>query len=195
MSQLAVLEDLAIIFAVSLVVILLFHRLRLPALPGFIVAGVLVGPNALRLVGDVHRVEELAEIGVILLLFTIGIEFSFGRLRTMGRQVVEGGLVQMGLTVAVTAAAAFVVGPPWQVALFLGCLVGLSSTAIVLKILTDRGEIDAPHGRLATGMLIFQDLCVVPIICWCCRSSRAARAAGRPGWRSRWARRPWSSPA
>src|SRR3989442_1982762 len=82
----------------------------------------------------------------------------------MGRQVVEGGLVQMGLTVAVTAAAAFVVGPPWQVALFLGCLVGLSSTAIVLKILTDRGEIDAPHGRLATGMLIFQDLCVVPIM-------------------------------
>src|SRR3989442_15689205 len=82
----------------------------------------------------------------------------------MGRQVVEGGLVQMGLTVAVTAAAAFVVGPPWQVALFLGCLVGLSSTAIVLKILTDRGEIDAPHGRLATGMLIFQDLCVVPVM-------------------------------
>ena len=164
MSQLAVLEDLAVIFAVSLVVILLFHRLKLPALPGFIVAGVLVGPNALRLVGDVHRVEELAEIGVILLLFTIGIEFSFGRLRMMGRQVVEGGLVQMGLTVAVTAAAVLLFGPRWQVALFLGCLVGLSSTAIVLKMLTDRGEIDAPHGRLATGMLIFQDLCVVPIM-------------------------------
>jgi CPA2 family monovalent cation:H+ antiporter-2 len=163
-SQLAVLEDLAIIFAVSLIVILLFHRLKLPALPGFIVAGVLVGPNALGLVGDVHRVEDLAEIGVILLLFTIGIEFSFHRLRQMGRQVVQGGAVQMGLTVAATAVAALAFEPRWRVALFLGFLVGLSSTAIVLKILTDRGEIDAPHGRLATGMLIFQDLCVVPIM-------------------------------
>src|SRR5256885_17170728 len=89
MTEYPVLKDLAIIFAVSLLVILLFHRIKLPALPGFIVAGVLLGPNALGLVSDVHQVESLAEVGVILLLFTIGIEFSLSRLREMGRQVVR----------------------------------------------------------------------------------------------------------
>src|SRR5256885_4589919 len=87
--QYQLLRDLAIIFAGSLLVILAFHRLKLPALPGFIVAGVLLGPNALGLVSDVHQVESLAEVGVILLLFTIGIEFSLSRLREMGRQVVR----------------------------------------------------------------------------------------------------------
>src|SRR2546425_982575 len=140
MSEYPVLKDLAIIFAVSLLVILVFHRIKLPALPGFIVAGVLLGPNALGLVSDAHQVESLAEVGVILLLFTIGIEFSLSRLREMARHV------------------------NWRVSLLLGCLVALSSTAIVLKGLTDKGEIDAPHGRLATGVLIFQDLCVVPMM-------------------------------
>ena len=164
MEQLLVLKDLAVIFAVSLLVILVFHRVKLPALPGFIVAGVLLGPNALGLVSDVQRVEGLAEVGVVLLLFTIGIEFSLNRLREMGRQVLVGGGLQVGLTVAVAALGAAALGLPWQVALFLGCLIALSSTALVLKGLTDQGEIDAPHGRLATGVLIFQDLCVVPIM-------------------------------
>src|SRR6266545_4117148 len=164
MSQYLILRDLAIIFAGSLVVILVFHRLKLPALPGFIVAGVLLGPNALGLVSDVHQVENLAEVGVILLLFTIGIEFSLGRLREMGRQVIGGGLAQVGLTVGITSAVAAGFGLAWPVALLLGFLIALSSTAIVLKGLTDGGEIDAPHGRLATGVLIFQDLCVVPIM-------------------------------
>ena len=164
MEQLLVLKDLAVIFAVSLLVILVFHQVKLPALPGFIVAGVLLGPNALGLVSDVHRVEGLAEVGVVLLLFTIGIEFSLNRLREMGRQVLVGGGLQVGLTVAVAALVAAALGLPWQVALFLGCLIALSSTALVLKGLTDKGEIDAPHGRLATGVLIFQDLCVVPIM-------------------------------
>jgi monovalent cation:H+ antiporter-2, CPA2 family len=164
MSQYVLLRDLAIIFAGSLVVILAFHRLRLPALPGFIVAGVLLGPNALGLVSDVHQVESLAEVGVILLLFTIGIEFSLSRLREMGRQVVVGGGSQVLLTVVLTLALAVLFGVPWPVAVLLGFLVALSSTAIVLKGLTDKGEIDTPHGRLATGVLIFQDLCVVPMM-------------------------------
>ncbi len=164
MTQYVILRDLAIIFAVSLVVILIFHRVRLPALPGFIVAGVLLGPNALGLVSDVHQVEGLAEVGVILLLFTIGIEFSLSRLREMGRQVLAGGGAQMILTVALSCTVAIALGVRWQVALLLGFLIALSSTAIVLKGLTDQGEIDAPHGRLATGMLIFQDLCVVPMM-------------------------------
>lgn len=158
------LKDLAIIFAVSVLVILLFHRLRLPALPGFIVAGVLIGPKALGFVTDTHRIEGLAEVGVILLLYTIGIEFSLNRLREMARQVVGGGLTQLGITIAATSAVALTFTDGWRPALFLGMLVALSSTAIVLKGLTDQGDIDAPHGRLATGVLIFQDLCVVPIM-------------------------------
>ena len=91
MEQRLVLKDLAVIFAVSLLVILAFHGVKLPPLPGFIVAGVLLGPNALGLVSDVHRVEGLAEVGVVLLLFTIGIEFSLSRLREMSRQVLVDG--------------------------------------------------------------------------------------------------------
>src|SRR5438477_261294 len=162
--QYQLLRDLAIIFAGSLLVILIFHRLKLPALPGFIVAGVLLGPNALGLVSDVHQVESLAEVGVILLLFTIGIEFSLSRLREMGRQVVIGGGAQVLLTVGLSAALAAGLGLAWPVAVLVGFLVALSSTAIVLKGLADKGEIDTPHGRLATGVLIFQDLCVVPMM-------------------------------
>jgi CPA2 family monovalent cation:H+ antiporter-2 len=164
MEQVHILRDLAVIFAGSLLVILVFYRFKLPALPGFIVAGILLGPNALGLVSDPQDVEGLAEVGVILLLFTIGIEFSLSRLREMGRQILVGGLSQMGFTVLATLAVGLAFLGNWRVALFLGFLIALSSTAIVLKVLTDKGEIDAPHGRLATGVLIFQDLCVVPIM-------------------------------
>src|SRR5207249_1918557 len=164
MTEYHVLKDLAIIFAVSLLVILVFHRFKLPALPGFIVAGILLGPNALALVSDPKDVESLAEVGVIMLLFTIGIEFSLSRLREMGRQILVGGFSQMGFTVLATVAVGLALLGDWRVSLFVGFLIALSSTAIVLKVLTDTGEIDAPHGRLATGVLIFQDLCVVPIM-------------------------------
>ena len=164
MTQYIILRDLAIIFAVSLLVIWVFHRIKLPALPGFIVAGVLVGPNGLGLVSDVQQVESLAEVGVILLLFTIGIEFSLSRLREMGRQVVVGGGSQVLLTTVLATLLAVGFGATWPVAVLLGFLVALSSTAIVLKGLTDLGEIDAPHGRLSTGVLVFQDLCVVPMM-------------------------------
>jgi len=164
MEQLHVLRDLAVIFAGSLLVILVFYRLKLPALPGFIVAGMLLGPNALGLVSDPHDVESLAEVGVIMLLFTIGIEFSLSRLREMQRQILGSGFAQMGFTVLVALAVGHALLREWRIALFLGFLIALSSTAIVLKVLTDQSEIDAPHGRLATGVLIFQDLCVVPIM-------------------------------
>jgi len=162
-QELHILRDLAVVFAGSLLVILAFYRLKLPALPGFIVAGMLLGPNALGLVSDPHDVEGLAEVGVILLLFTIGIEFSLSRLKEMGQQIFAAGLSQMAFTVAAVAVGFAFLGN-WRVPLFLGFLIALSSTAIVLKVLTDKGEIDAPHGRLATGVLIFQDLCVVPIM-------------------------------
>src|SRR2546423_4273191 len=178
MQELHILRDLAVIFAGSLLVILVFHRLKLPALPGFIVAGILLGPNALGLVSDPHDVEGLAEVGVILLLFTIGIEFSLSRLKEMGRQILVGGFSQMGFTILATLAAGLAFLGSWRVALFLGFLIALSSTAIVLKVMTDAGEIDAPHGRLATGVLIFQDLCVVPIML--VLPFLAGKAAGGP---------------
>src|SRR3989440_6721250 len=164
LMQYLLLRDLAVIFAGSLLVILVFYRLKLPALPGFIVAGILLGPNALGFVNDPQDVDGLAEVGVILLLFTIGIEFSLSRLKEMGRQILVGGFSQMGFTILATLAAGLAFLGSWRVALFLGFLIALSSTAIVLKVMTDAGEIDAPHGRLATGVLIFQDLCVVPIM-------------------------------
>ncbi|HEV2670841.1 MAG TPA: cation:proton antiporter [Gemmatimonadales bacterium] len=164
MEQLHILRDLAVIFSGSLLVVLVFYRFKLPALPGFIVAGILLGPNALGLVSDPHDVEGLAEVGVILLLFTIGIEFSLSRLKEMGGQILASGLSQMGFTVLATLGAGLAFLGNWRVALFLGFLIALSSTAIVLKVLTDTSEIDAPHGRLATAVLIFQDLCVVPIM-------------------------------
>src|SRR2546428_33732 len=158
MEQLHILRDLAVIFGGSLLVILVFYRLKLPALPGFIVAGILLGPNALGFVSDPRDVEGLAEVGVILLLFTIGIEFSLSRLREMGRQILVGGFSQMGFTILATLAVGLALLGGWRVSLFLGFLIALSSTAIVLKVMTDKGEIDAPHGRLATGVLIFQDI-------------------------------------
>src|SRR5207245_2307883 len=127
-------------------------------------AGILHGPNGLGFVNDPQYVEGLAEVGVILLLFTIGIEFSLSRLKEMGREILVGRFSQMGFTILATLAAGSAFLGSWRVALFLGFLIALSSTAIVLKVMTDAGEIDAPHGRLATGVLIFQDLCVVPIM-------------------------------
>src|SRR5437763_15306979 len=125
--QYQLLRDLAIIFAGSLLVILVFHRLKLPALPGFMVAGVLLGPNALGLVSDVHQVESLAEVGVILLLFTIGIEFSLSRLREMGREVIIGGGARVLLTGGLAAAVAGRLGLARPAALLVGVLVALSS--------------------------------------------------------------------
>jgi len=164
MTDLPFLHDLVVVFAGSLVVVVLFHRARLPSLPGFIVAGIVLGPNGLGLVADVHRAEAFAEVGIVLLLFTIGIEFSLARLREHARQVIGIGALQIGLTAALTIGAARALGSAWPLAVFLGLLLAQSSTALVLKFLTDRGEVDTPVGRLATGILIFQDLAIVPIM-------------------------------
>src|SRR5258705_2459079 len=153
MSEYHVLKDLAIIFAVSLVVILVFHRIKLPALPGFIVAGVLLGPNALGLVSDAHQVESLAEVGVILLLFTIGIEFSLSRLREMGRQVVAGGGSQVGLTVVLATLLAMALHLDWRVAVLLGFLVPPSPTPFVLNGLPHKGANHPPPRRFCTPAL------------------------------------------
>ena len=158
------LSDIAIILGLSLVVILLLQRARLPLVLGFLLTGIMAGPHGLGLVQAVHEVELLAEVGVILLLFSIGIEFSLGSLVRIWRSVVLGGALQVGLTIGVTFFLGHALGRPPREALFMGMLVSLSSTAIVLKLLQERAEIDSPHGKTALGILIFQDMAIVPMM-------------------------------
>ncbi|GAB4486195.1 MAG: monovalent cation:proton antiporter-2 (CPA2) family protein [Thermodesulfovibrionales bacterium] len=158
------LESLEILFIVSAVVVFLLHKARVPSLVGFLLAGVIIGPHGFGLISNAHAIELLAEIGVVLLLFTIGIELSMANLLRMKKAVVGGGGLQVVLTIAVFAGLAFVQAARPGTALFLGFLVSLSSTAIVLKMLAERGETDTPHGRVMVGILIFQDLCIVPLM-------------------------------
>lgn len=164
MHETAYLFDLAVIFGVAVGVVLALGRLGLPPVVGFLVAGVLVGPGGLQLVGDVHQVETLAELGVALLLFTIGLEFSLERLARIARYVAFGGGLQVLLTVGAGVLGALAIGVDWKTGVFWGYLAALSSTAIVLRALADREETAAPHGRFVVGVLIFQDLCIVPMM-------------------------------
>jgi len=160
----ALLFDIVLIFSLSLVVLFACQRLKLPTIVGFLIAGVIVGPSSLGLIDDVHQVETLAEIGVILLLFTIGIEFSLSQLTLIKKAVLLGGSLQVGLTVAAGTVAGWLFGLPWTQAIFVGFLVSLSSTAIVIKILQEKAQIDSPQGRISLGILIFQDIIIVPMI-------------------------------
>jgi monovalent cation:H+ antiporter-2, CPA2 family len=158
------LQDLLIILGLGVAVVLATHQLRIPPIVGFLITGVLCGPYGFRLIENRDQVEALAEVGVVLLLFTVGIEFSLQQLVRLRAFLFAGGGLQVGLTIACTFALARAAGAEWRVALFLGMLCALSSTAIVLRLLADRGEIDSPHGQAALGILIFQDLCVVPMV-------------------------------
>lgn len=154
-------SDLLIILLVSVPVAFLCLRLKLPVLVGLMVTGIAIGPYGLRLISELEGIEVLAEIGVMLLLFTIGLEFSLKRLREMKRLVLIGGGLQVILTIAVTATVSQFFGRPIGQSVFFGFLVALSSTAIVLKSYVDRNEVDAPHGRSGVGILLFQDISVV----------------------------------
>ena len=155
------LADLVIVFAVAAAIVFAFGQFRLPSVVGLLVAGVLVGPYGLSLISDLHVVEVLAEIGVVVLLFTVGLEFSLSRLLVMLPTMARVGLPQIvGTTILVTAATWWYLGTLPQ-AVFAGMLVAMSSTAIVLKLLADRGETATPHGRVAIAVLLLQDLVVV----------------------------------
>lgn len=164
MGHLPLLDELALIAAVGVAVTVLLARFRLPAVAGLLAAGALVGPHGFALVKETHAIEQVAEVGVVLLLFTTGLEFSLEKLRPIWRQVVTGGLLQVGLTLLAGTGATHLLGLSWRESIFLGMVVTLSSTAIVLRALAERRELDAPHGRFITGVLVFQDLCVVPMV-------------------------------
>ena len=143
---------------------MILSRVKLPTVAGLLLAGALAGPHGLGLVHSIHDIEMLAEVGVVLLLFTIGLEFSLARLRHILRQVALGGVLQVGMTVLVIAGIAIGLGEKPGHGLFYGFVFSMSSTAIVLRALTERRELEAPHGRFIVGTLIFQDLCVVPMV-------------------------------
>jgi CPA2 family monovalent cation:H+ antiporter-2 len=164
MSEVHVLRDVLIIFSISVLVVFAFQKLRLPAVAGFLVAGTVVGPHGLNLISDLHQVETLAEIGVVLLLFTIGLETSLTRLRASSRLLWVGGPLQIMSMLSVVVIGGWLLHRSWEESVFWGLLLSLSSTAIVLKILGDRGEIDALHGQATMAILIFQDLAVVAMI-------------------------------
>lgn len=154
-------EDLLMILLVSLPVAYVCLRLKLPLLVGLMLTGIVIGPYGLGLIKELAAIEILAEIGVILLLFTIGLEFSIRRLREIKNLVLIGGGLQVVLTIAATAVVSILFGRPFNQSLFFGFLVALSSTAIVLKSYADRKETDAPHGRAGVGILLFQDISIV----------------------------------
>ncbi|MCP4566599.1 MAG: hypothetical protein GY841_03335 [FCB group bacterium] len=164
MIELVYLRDLVIILGSGVIIVTVFHKLGLPAIAGFIFSGVLVGPQGFGFINDIHQVEILAEFGVALLLFGIGMELSLEKLRRLWKLIVVGGVLQVGLSVLAAFAVSKAFNVPGNSALFIGFLLALSSTAIVMRGLQQRGEIDAPHGRLILGILVFQDFSVVPMM-------------------------------
>lgn len=164
MTDVKILTDLLVIFGISIGVVFIFHKFRLPPIAGFLAAGALIGPSGLNLVSDIEQVKVMAEIGVVLLLFTIGVEFSLAHLAAARRLLLIGGPLQVVGTLLLATVVGLAAGLPTAQALFWGCLLSLSSTAIVLKALAERGESDSLHGRATVGILIFQDLAVVPMM-------------------------------
>jgi CPA2 family monovalent cation:H+ antiporter-2 len=164
MTDYGVLGNLLIIFTVSIAVVFLFHQFRLPSIAGFLVAGALIGPHGLNLISDIGTVQILAEIGVVLLLFTIGIEFSLVQLASLRRLLLIAAPIQVGGVIVIVWLGGMVAGLPGPQAIFWGFLLSLSSTAIVLKALAASGDSDSLHGRATIGILVFQDLAVVPMI-------------------------------
>jgi CPA2 family monovalent cation:H+ antiporter-2 len=163
--EIKLLQDIAIIFGLAIIVLQVCHRIKLPAIVGFLVTGALVGPHGLHLVKSLHEVELLAEIGVVLLLFTIGLEFSLKELFRLKRQMLVGGSLQVFLTIIITTLI-FIFGfkLPVNRSIFIGFLMALSSTAIVLRLYQEQAELDSPHGENILAILIFQDIIVVMLM-------------------------------
>jgi len=158
------LEEITIIATVSVIVTLLLGRLKLPVVAGLVLSGALVGPHGLSLAKDLKTIELIAEVGVVFLLFTIGLEFSLTRLKHIFRQVAIGGLLQVSATATITTLIALALDRTLPEAIVYGFVFALSSTALVLRTLNERNELDAPHGKFIVGTLIFQDLCIVPMV-------------------------------
>ncbi len=163
-AQFLLVEKLVIVFAIAGVTVWAFAKFKIPPLLGFLLAGVVTGPAGLGILHDRHEIEGLAEAGVVLLLFTIGLEFSLKDLIRMGSVVFAGGTLQLALTGATFALIGVALGEPTNTAVFVGLALAVSSTAIVLRLLGERNELSSPHGRVSLGILLLQDLAVVVLM-------------------------------
>jgi CPA2 family monovalent cation:H+ antiporter-2 len=162
--MLSPLQTVLILLASAVLVVVLFRTLRLPPTLGYLAVGVAVGPYALAWIPETKEAQELAEIGVVFLMFSIGLEFSLPRLVTMRRIVFGLGAAQVLCTMLATWAIAVALGVDWKAGLILGGVLAMSSTALLAKLLTERLELNSPHGRQIIGVLLFQDLAVVPLL-------------------------------
>ena len=153
-----------LLLAAGVLAVVVSRSLGLPAMLGYLLVGAIVGPHALGVLADSVSAHRLAEFGVVFLMFTIGLEFSLPRLFSMKRIVFGLGVAQVVLTLAVVAVGAMVWGVSWQASIALGGALAMSSTAILSKLLTERRELDTAHGREVMGVLLFQDLAVVPLL-------------------------------
>ncbi len=157
-------KDIIILFVLSVLIIFVFHRLKIPAIVGFLFTGLIVGPHSLGIVHSVKEVESLAELGVVLLLFIVGIEFSLKKLIRVKKTVLLGGSIQVLITIFIIYTICYLLNIPYKKAILISFIISLSSTAIVLKILRDKNEMDSPHGKTILGILIFQDIIFVPMM-------------------------------
>lgn len=162
--ELHLLQDIVIIFALSTLVNFLFTRVKIPTIFGYLLTGIVAGPHLLGLVGQGNEIGHLAEIGVVLLMFTIGMEFSLNHLFKIRKVVFFGGLLQVAATTGIIMLVSRMYQLDWLSSLFVGFMTALSSTAIVLKVLQERSELTSNFGRTVVGILVFQDLVIIPVL-------------------------------
>ncbi|MDH3288094.1 MAG: monovalent cation:proton antiporter-2 (CPA2) family protein [Betaproteobacteria bacterium] len=158
------LQSVLILLATAVLIVVVFRSLRLPPMLGYLIVGVAIGPHALAWIPEMEEASQLAEIGIVFLMFSIGLEFSLPKLITIRRLVFGLGAAQVALTMLAVWAVAHALAFEWRAGLILGGVLAMSSTAILAKILAERLELNTPHGRQIIGVLLFQDLAVVPLL-------------------------------
>lgn len=164
MGEYSFLTEFLMVLVIATLVAFTFERFRLPAVLGYLLAGVLIGPNGFGVLTDPGSIHNMAELGVVLLMLTVGLDLSLDRLKGFTKIAVLGGTLQIFFSIALAVGFAWWKGWPVYEGFFLGSVIALSSTALVLKFLLDRGELSTPHGRIAISILVFQDLAVVPLM-------------------------------
>ncbi|QLG87031.1 cation:proton antiporter [Chitinibacter bivalviorum] len=160
----SILKNLLFLLATAVLTVVLCRKIKLPPMLGYLVIGIFIGPHALGIIPSSEEAIHLAEFGVVFLMFTLGLEFNLAKLKAMRRIVFGLGLSQVLSVLALVGGGVMLLGLSWQVGLALGAAMAMSSTAMVSKLLTDRNELNAPHGQNAFGILLFQDLAVVPFL-------------------------------
>ncbi len=164
MTTEATLPLVVILLATAVVMVVVFRRLKMPAILGYLLVGVLIGPHALGFVPNTPGTRYLAEFGVVFLMFSVGLEFSLPQLVSMRKLVLGFGGLQVGLSIVIVMGVAAMAGQTWQAGLILGGILAMSSTAIISKILAEQTQLHSPHGKRIMGVLLFQDLAVIPLL-------------------------------